>query len=180
MADIKDFPAIPGYVSIKQAAQMLGISDKAVYRYIELGRLEAVRSVNSFLVPEEAVNRFKLNPPGRVRTNSPAWRKYNPRSKLLTTELRISVRPGQQQRLVEKLETMRKEKRHTFPGTIERYLIKEDEDFTKVKLWLIWKDTEMPDKEMRSQHLEAFKADLADVLDWETVQDSSGEALLYT
>ncbi len=180
MADIHDFPAIAGYVSIKQAARMLGISDKAVYRYIELGRLEAVRSVNSFLVPEEAVNRFKLNPPGRVRTRSPAWRTYNSRSTLLTTEIRVSVRPGQQKNLVEKLETIRKEKRHTFPGTIERYLIKDDESFTTVKLWLIWKDTEMPDKEIRKQHLEAFKADLADVLDWDTVQDSSGEALLYT
>jgi excisionase family DNA binding protein len=180
MADIHDFPAIPGYVSIKQAARMLGISDKAVYRYIELGRLEAVRSVNSFLVPEEAVNRFTLNPPGRVRTHSPAWRTYNSRSKLLTTEIRVSVRPGQQQHLIEKLEMLRKEKRHTFPGTIERYLIKDDEAFTTVKLWLIWKDTEMPNKEMREQHLEAFKADLADVLDWDTIQDSSGEALLYT
>lgn len=114
MADMKDFPTLPGYVSIKQAAHLLGISDKAVYRYIELGRLEAVRSVNSFLIPEEALRRFKLNPPGRVRTAPPAWRTYSPRSQLLTTELRIGVRPGQQQQLVEKLETIRKEKRHTF------------------------------------------------------------------
>ena len=63
MADIREFPDVPGYVSIKQAAEMLGITDKRVYRYIDLGRLTAFKSGGVFLLPEEEVKRFKLNPP---------------------------------------------------------------------------------------------------------------------
>lgn len=43
MADINEFLDVPGYVSIKQAAEMLGITDKRVYRYIDLGRLPAFK-----------------------------------------------------------------------------------------------------------------------------------------
>jgi excisionase family DNA binding protein len=62
MADIHEFPDIPGYLSIKQAAQMLGITDKRVYRYIEIGRLPAFKASGVFLLAEEDVKQFKLNP----------------------------------------------------------------------------------------------------------------------
>ena len=37
MADIREFPDVPGYVSIKQAAEMLGITDKRGYWIRKLG-----------------------------------------------------------------------------------------------------------------------------------------------
>ena len=125
MADIHDFPDVPGYVSIKQAAQMLGITDKRVYRYIDLGRLPAYKSGGVFLLAEEDVRQFKLHPPGRTRTDPPPWRVYTTRSKVLATEIQVPVRLGQQARLVEKLSEIQRTNRHTFPGTIARYLLKE-------------------------------------------------------
>jgi len=172
MADIHEFPDLPGYVSIKQAAQMLGITDKRIYRYIEIGRLPAFKASGVFLLAEEDVKQFKLNPPGRIRSSPPPWRVYSSRSKVLATEMRVRVRAGKQPELLEKLQAIQEANRHTFPGTIARYLIKGDEALNSVQVVLIWKDTEMPD--------EAVQEELADVLDWETARYSTSEALMYT
>jgi len=180
MADIHEFPDIPGYLSIKQAAQMLGITDKRVYRYIEIGRLPAFKASGVFLLAEEDVKQFKLNPPGRIRTSPPRWRVYSSRSKVLATEIQVHVREGKQAELLEKVNAIQKANRHTFPGTIARYLITGDEALSSVHFVLIWKDTEMPDETTRQHDLEALQEELAEVIDWETALYSTNETLLYT
>jgi excisionase family DNA binding protein len=180
MADIHEFPDIPGYVSIKQAAHMLGITDKRVYRYIEIGRLPAYKASGVFLLSEEDVKQFKLNPPGRLRTNPPPWRLYSSRSKVLTTEIQVTVRLGKQEALLQQLAAIQEANRHTFPGTIARYLIRGDEALTCVHLMLLWKDTDMPDEITRQHDLQALQDELADVLDWETARTTTNETLLYT
>ncbi len=180
MTDSNDFPDIPGYVSIKQAAQMLGITDKRVYRSIDLGRLPAFKSGGVFLLPQEEVKHFKLNPPGRIRRDPPPWRMYHTRSKVFATSVHVQVRTGQQHQLIEKLDAIQKASRHTFPGMIARYAMKADKECTNMHFFLVWKDTEMPDEQVRLAHLTAFKEELADVLDWETAQYSTNESLLYT
>ena len=180
MADIHEFPDIPGYVSIKQAAQMLGITDKRVYRYIDIGRLPAYKASGVFLLSEEDVKQFKLNPPGRIRTSPPPWRVYSNRSKVLSTEIRVHVRVGKQAELLEKLNAIQTANRHTLPGTIARYLIKGDEALTSVQFVLFWKDTDMPDETTRQHDLKALQDELADVLDWETALYSTNETLMYT
>src|SRR6266702_8708181 len=180
MADIHEFPDIPGYVSIKQAAHMLGITDKRVYRYIEIGRLPAFKASGVFLLSEEDVKQFKLNPPGRIRSSPPSWRVYSSRSKVLATEIQVRVRSGKQPELLEKLHAIEEANRHTFPGTIARYIIKGDKALTSVHFFLVWKDTEMPDKPARERSLKAFQDELADVLEWERAQYSTNEALMHT
>jgi excisionase family DNA binding protein len=180
MADIHEFPDIPGYVSIKQAAHMLGITDKRVYRYIDIGRLPAYKASGVFLLSEEDVKQFKLNPPGRIRTNPPRWRSYSSRSKVLATEIQVPVRQGKQEALLQKLAAIQGVNRHTFPGTIARYLIKGDEALTCVHFVLFWKDTDMPDETSRQHDLKALQDELADVLDWETAHSTTNETLLYT
>jgi excisionase family DNA binding protein len=179
MADINNFPDVPGYVSIKQAAEMLGITDKRVYRYIEEGRLQAYKSGGVFMLSVEAVKQFKLNPPGRVRTQPPPWRVYNKRSKLVCSEIVVKVRKGQQTRLLDKLRAIQDENHHTFAGTMQRY-IKWDAPLASIRISLYWKDTEMPDEATRQQNLADFQAELADVLDWDTAQYYTGEVLIHT
>jgi excisionase family DNA binding protein len=179
MADIHEFPDIPGYVSIKQAAHMLGITDKRVNRYIEIGRLPAYKASGVFLLSEEDVKQFKLNPPGRLRTNPPPWRSYSSRSKVLTTEIQVPVRQGKQEKLLHKLAAIQDANRHTFPGTIARHLMKGDEALTCVHIMLLWKDTDMPDETKRQHDLEALQDELADVLDWENAHATTNETLLY-
>jgi excisionase family DNA binding protein len=180
MADINEFPDVPGYVSIKQAAQMLGITDKRVYRYIDLGRLPAYKSGGVFLLAEEDVRQFKLNPPGRTRTTPPPWRVYNTRSKVLVTEFQVPVRAGERERLVEKLSEIQKANRHTFPGTIARYVIKGDPELSSLHFILIWKDTDMPDDLSRERGFKALKDELSDMLEWDRAEYHTDEALLHT
>src|SRR5882724_1424191 len=180
MADINDFPNIPGYVSIKQAAEMLGITDKRVYRYIDLGRLPAFKSGGVFLLAEEEIKRFKLHPPGRSRTAPPAWRVYNNRSHVFATSIQIHVRDGQQSHLLERLQTLQKEGHHTFPGTVARYVTKGDPELTWVHFFFVWKDSDMPDEPTRQQQLIQFQHDFSDVLDWETAEYGTNEIILHT
>jgi len=105
---------------------------------------------------------------------------YNPRSNVLVTEVQVPVRAGQQDRLAEKLKEIQQANRHTFPGTIARYIIKGNPDLTSVHLILAWKDTEMPDEFTREQNLKALQEELSDVLIWEQAQYSTNEALIHT
>lgn len=180
MADINEFPDVPGYVSIKQAAQLLGITDKRVYRYIDLGRLRAYKSGGVFLLAEEDVRQFKLNPPGRTRTEPPPWRVYNPRSKVLVTEFQVPVRVGERERLLEKLSEIQQANRHTFPGTIARYVIKGNSEWTSLHFFFAWKDTEMPDEHSRENSFKALQDELTDVLEWDRAIYHTNEALTHT
>src|SRR5205814_428126 len=180
MADINEFPSVPGYVSIKQAAEMLGITDKRVYRYIDLGRLPAYKSGGVFLLAKKDVRQFKLNPPGRTRAEPPRWRVYNPRSNVLVTEIQAPVRAGQQDRLTEKLKEIQQANRHTFPGTIARYIIKGNPKLASVHFFFVWKDTEMPNESTRERALKELRDELADALEWESAHYSTNEALIHT
>ncbi len=180
MADINDFPDVPGYVSIKQAAAMLGITDKRVYRYIDIGRLPAYKSGGAFLLSVEDVKQFKLHPPGRTRTGPPLWRVPNLRSTILATDIYVQLRPGQQERLVEKLKAIQMADRHTFPGTIARYVVKGDAELMTIHIFFVWKDIEIPLEVTNHRDLVAFKEELADVLDWETAQYKTNEVIIHT
>lgn len=180
MIDSIDIPNLPGYVSIKEAADILGVSDKRVYQYVRAGRLSAQRVGHILILPTEEVKNFRPSPSGRVRTKAPPWRFYRSRGKLLVTVIHVQVRSDQQTKLVEKLKAIQKGDRYTFPGTMARYVVKGDTALTTIHIMLVWKTTEMPDEATRQQDFAAFKEELTDVLDWKTAQYSMNEALMHT
>ena len=102
------------------------------------------------------------------------------RSKVFSTEIQVHVQPGKHTNLLEKLKAIQQANRHTFPGTIARYVIKGDEALTSVHFVLLWKDTEMPDEVVQQHDLKALQEELKDVLDWETAIYTTNEALMYT
>src|SRR5215472_3397344 len=176
----KNVSEIPGYISTKQAAQMLGVSHHRLYQYVKAGRLPVVHVGKAFMLRTEDVEHFKPNPSGRMRTKAPSWRVYRSRGTVFATEIRVQVRPHQQQELLAKLYAIQQSDQHTFPGTLARYVLKGDPMLLSVHILLLWKDTEMPDEGTRRQDLEAFQEELADVLDWETAQYSTHEAIIHT
>lgn len=180
MTEYFELPEVPDYISTDQAAHILGISKQRVYQYIEEQRLPAFRAGNVILLKREAVQQFKPNITGRPRKKEPAWRVYRGGSTVLGTDIQVQIRPGKQDQLVEELKAIYKGQRHTFPGTIQRYVFKDDVSPAAISILLIWKDTEMPEEEARAKNLAAFKAELADVLDWETAQISTKEGIIYT
>ncbi len=150
MKESVDIPNLPGYISIKEAADLLGVSDKRVYQYIRAGRLPAQRVGHILILPIEAVSQFKPGPSGRVRTKAPSWRAYRSRGTLFVTDIHVPVRTGQHAALVKKLRTIQKLDELTFPGTVARYVVKSDESLTSLQILLIWKSTEMPQTRPRS------------------------------
>ena len=171
---------LPGYVTSEEAAQMLGVSKDRLYQYLRGKRIPALQLGKSYIIRIEDVKQFQPNPTGRVRTKPPSWHIYRSGGKVLGTVITVQVRPGQQQRLVEKLQAIHEADQYTFPGTIARYILRGDEQLNSVYILLIWKSTEMPDEETRQQHLVAFQTELADVLDWETAQIETNEAIIHT
>ena len=171
---------IPGYVTTKQAAQMLGVSNHRMYQYVKEGRLPVVQIGKAFMLRIEDVEQFQPHPSGRIRIKPPSWRAYRSRGTLLITDIHVQVRPDKQKLLTEKLADMQNADRHTFPGTVARYIIKEDTTLTNVRILLVWKDTEMPGEIVRQRHLTAFQEELAEVLDWETVHYQTSEIIIHT
>lgn len=82
--------------------------------------------------------------------------------------------------MLQKLQAMRQAKRHPFPGTLARYILRGDEQLSSVHMLLLWKDADISDDAAFQEQLAAFQAELADVLDWNSAKIQQTDALMYT
>ncbi len=172
--------SVPGYVSIKEAAEMLSLSPGRVYEYVEDGRLSSVRAAHIILIPLEEVKNFKPNIAGRPRKSVLRWRISPENNKLFSTSIVVQVRPGRQSELMKKLEAIRQGNEYLFPGTVARFIIGSETVPRQIEISLIWRSIAMPDKAIREKVLADFQQALADVLDWDTAQYNEGQVLMHT
>ncbi len=168
------------FVTTSEAAEVLGVSYYTVYEYIKEKRLVAEMVGGIYMIPKKAVQEFKAKPTGRTRTRPPLWRKYRAGARVRGMDIRVRISAGQQNRLIERLNTILEAQRHLFPGTMQRYVFEEDTEPKHVVISLIWKDTEMPDESAIQQELKPLQAELADVLDWNTAQYTTKQAIIHT
>ena len=168
------------FVTTSEAAEVLGVSYYTVYEYIKEKRLVAEMVGGIYMIPKKAVQEFKAKPTGRTRTRPPLWRKYRAGARVRGMDIRVRISAGQQNRLIERLNTILEAQRHLFPGTMQRYVFEEDTEPKHVIISLIWKDTEMPDESAIQQELKPLQAELADVLDWDTAQYTTKQAIIHT
>jgi excisionase family DNA binding protein len=162
---------IAGYVSIKEAAQLLGLSSKRVYEYVDEGRLTSLWAADVIMIPLDEVSAFKRQSSGRPRKSVPSWRiSTGDNAQFMTT---ITVQIRNYTVLLLRLERIR---RHTFPGTVARYITESGQQIT---ISLVWKRAIMPNETMREQALEALKQELADILDWSTAQYAHSKILMH-
>ena len=180
MREYLDLPAMPEYVSIKEAAKMLGVSDKRVYAYIEDGRLPAVRAAHVIMIPIEEVKKFKPKISGRPRKNTPAWRTSPEENLLLTTSIFVPLRIDQLERLQQRLEELKQDSEYLFPGTVARYILLSKTHPGNLEVLLIWRSSLMPDEITRRQEIDDFRQALADMLDWPNARYDEGQALFHT
>lgn len=180
MRQKRELPVLPGYISVKEAARKLGVSEKRVYDFLDEERLEAVRAGGITVISEKSVEGFKPKVAGRQRTVTPTWRMSTDENTRIITSIVVQLRPGQQGKLMERLQEMRQEKRHLFPGTGDRYIAEDDASPGTIEIQLRWKQYEMPSEAARDEALEAFKQTFADVLDWDTARYSTKTVLLHT
>jgi excisionase family DNA binding protein len=179
MRERLDLPNMSEYVSIKDAAKLLGVSDKRVYAYVEDGRLPAVRAAHVIMIPLKAVKEFKPKISGRPRKNTPLWRTSPPENIQLTTSIYVQIQTNQLKNLQQRLQTIRQAQEHIFPGTVARYIVGSTTCPGTIEILLIWRSTEMPNTAVREQALEEFREALADVLDWDTARYRDGEVWMH-
>jgi hypothetical protein len=132
------------------------------------------------MIPLQAVEDFKPQLSGRPRTSVPIWRISPEENTVIATSILVRIRPHQHTRLISRLEEMRREKRHLFPGTLARYIIEKQQQSEHLEILLIWRDTAMPDEATYNQWLNEFQQALSDVLDWETAQYDIGRVIMHT
>ncbi|QBD83627.1 helix-turn-helix domain-containing protein [Ktedonosporobacter rubrisoli] len=180
MAEDEEYLSIPGYVPVKVAAKMLELSQDRITQHIHSGRLPSKKVGGRYLIPAQAVEEFRRNPPGRTRKQPARWRIYDDRVKLLSMLIQVRVRAGQRENLEQKLEKIYEEQQLRFEGSLARYILSNSASPDIVTIILHWKSNEMPDEARRKRDLEAFQQEFADVLDWESAQISEHEGLLYT
>ncbi|MBE3561218.1 MAG: helix-turn-helix domain-containing protein [Ktedonobacteraceae bacterium] len=180
MKDNLDLPDLPGYVSIKEAAKLLGVRDRTVYEYVEEGRLPGVRAANVIMISIKDVAEFKRNAAGRPRKTNPPWRASWGDNVQYLDITHVRAKTGQEKNLVRKLEEIRRSGRHLFAGTVVRSIARSRTEPGEVVIVLTWRGTLMPDEATRQQQLEAFRRELADVLDWSTARSEEAEVLLHT
>src|SRR5690349_3475012 len=165
------------FVTTSEAAEALGVSYYTVYEYIKEKRLVAEMVGGIYMIPKKAVQEFKAKPTGRVRARPPFWRKYRAGAKVRGMDIRIHVRAGQREHLIGKLEAILEAQRYLFPGTMQRYVFEEEAEPNYIIISLIWKDTEMPDESLIQQDLNPLQVELADVLNWDTAQYTTKQAI---
>src|SRR6266487_5246997 len=97
-----DQQGVPGYISIKQAATMLGLSPSRVYEYVEDGRLSSVRAAHVILIPIEEIRNFKPKLSGRPRRSISPWRISPEENTLLSTSIVVQMRTKNLTELMER------------------------------------------------------------------------------
>ena len=175
-----NIPDLPGYVSTKEAAKILGISERRVRLYIEMKRLNAVRAADVLLLPLDDVKNFKRKIVGRPRKNTLAWRISSTENTQFMTFISVQMRPQREKQLMQRLEEVKRGGQYVFPGTVARYVVRSEAIPRQIELVLIWRSTVMPNEVEREQALEGFRQALADVLDWDTAQYNDGQVLMHT
>src|SRR5438552_2229300 len=180
MSEYASRPNLPGYVSIKEAAKILGISDKRVYEYVDEGRLPSMWAADVIMIPLDEVQKFKRRSSGRPRKSVPPWRISSGENTQFMTSILVQILPGQQDTLVQKLEEVRRNGQHTFPGTVTRFIVESETITGQVEISLVWRNVLMPERAKREQALEEFRQTLIDVLDWSTAQYNDGKVLMHT
>jgi excisionase family DNA binding protein len=180
MNEYSDLPSIPGYVSIKEAAKLLGISEKTVYFYIEKRRLPAKRAADVIMISLDDLEKFKLQPVGRPRKNTPPWRASAGDNMQSVIIIHVQIRNEQKSLLENELENIRRNGNSLFPGTVVRSISRSETEQGQVIIVLVWRRSVMPDEKSLQEELETFRQELADVLDWSTAKYEEGTVLMHT
>lgn len=181
MSDEDYLPNItPEFVSVREAAKILGVSERSVYGYIEERKLPGFRATNLTVVALKDVHTFKRGTTGRPRTRVPEWRISDNENVQYMTQVFIQIRNGQEEELLRRLEEIRKGNKHTFPGTVARYFAHSKADTSDLQILLVWRGTVMPDEATRTIALEGLRHELKDLLDWENAHVEMHEILMHT
>lgn len=169
---------VPGYLSVKETACMIGVSERTIYAYVETGKLPGARIGNMTVVDAASAREYKRRAPGRLRTRVPAWRVPPEQNLQYLSIITVQLHPGREKQLLEKLQEIRVEGRHLLQGTAARYIVRSRTCPDEVQILLIWRSAIMPPQREREVALTALRNDLAEVVVWETAHYEECQVVL--
>lgn len=173
-------PHLAGYISVREAATVLSVSERTVYGYIDDGKLAAVRIGSAIALEEKTVQAFQRQATGRPRTRLPIWRSPVGKNIQYLTVIFVRLLKGQSEEFERRLAEIRSHEKHLLPGTVARYIARGRGKPEDIQIVLIWRSTVMPPDEEREAALAALRSDLAGVLDWETAWLEESQVVLHT
>lgn len=178
--DENSFPNIPGYIPVKEAAEIMGVSRRRINDYLHDGRIRGFKAGYIMMLLEEDVRRFKRQETGRPRTRHPIWRLPVRNNVQYSDIILVRIKPGQSENFNKKLHEIHAKQEHLLPGTVARYFSRGRSKPDDVHIILIWRSTVMPSDEEREASIEALKAEFEGILDWETSWDEDGQVAMHT
>jgi len=170
---------LPEMLTVKQAASILGVTERSIYGYVHAGTLVGERTEKGIMVQADSVRTFDGKAPGQIRKLVPRWRRPAQRNQQWLTFVTLRQQPGQAEPLASRLERMRRVNSHALSGTQARYLVRNQNDPQEVTLVLVWRSTIMPPAEERAAALAALRADFAELFDCKTAVVKEGRSLLH-
>jgi excisionase family DNA binding protein len=173
-------PDLPGYVSVKEASKLLGLSIRRIHELVQNGRIRAHKASHVVMLLEEDVRNFESQPTGRPRTRVPIWRLPVGKNIQYLTIIFARIKDGQGERFDAKLEEIRAGEKHLLPGTVARYIARSEEKPEDVQIVLVWRSTVMPPAGEREAALAALRAEFAEILDWENAWSEYGRVVMHT
>jgi hypothetical protein len=132
------------------------------------------------MIPLDAVQQFKRRTSGRPRKSNPVWRISSGENMQFMMSIIVQTLPGKHDALLQKLEEIRRQEQHLFPGTIVRLIMESETNPGQLEIALVWRGTVMPEERERQRALEAFQQALDDVLDWTSARYNNGRLLMHT
>ena len=84
------------FIPIRDAARMLGVSERSVYGYMEDGSLPGFRTRTVTVLKKEDVLNYRRRAPGRTRTRTPAWHEPPVMNPAALSVITVQVRPGRE------------------------------------------------------------------------------------
>ncbi len=170
----------PDYLTVKETARLLNVSERSVYGYLEKEQLPFTHQGNLLVVETAAVRSFRRQAAGRPRVRQPEWHRSSSDNSQLLTHITVQVRVGKRQTLEQCLEQIHASNRHQLPGTIARYIARSPVIPERVVIVLIWRKAAMPPREDMLAAVESLYEELNGVLDWESAAIQECEILLHT
>lgn len=162
-----DLPQAKNYLSVSEAAEVLGLAPSTLYQYIREGNIHAERIGSTIVLLREEVASYKRGMAGRPRTSVPRWRFSPEENQLIVTSIEGDLREGVTEAdFLRALEQIKRGDMHLFPGTIARYVLSDARQPRRVGFLLMWRQTVMPDSEQIEARLAELRQTLAEVVDW--------------
>ncbi len=173
-------PHLAGYVSVREAAEFLGVSERTVYGYINEGQLKAVRAGGGIAIREQVVKDFDRQGTGRPRTRQPAWRLPVGKNVQYLLTIFVPLLPDKEEAFEARLKDIYRAKKHLLPGTVARYIALTEESPVEVQIVLLWRSTVMPKEAEREAALQALRADFTGILDWQQARSKYSRVMMNT